>query len=1473
MNDHPEHRDELDDALRQAVEHVRSQPLPLDAMRRSLERASRLNAVRARPWRGVGKRLLATAAMIVGILVGAEVLRPRLDEGDRVARDVDRLSQKLDDLRLLKERVERYRHLMNQARFDDADKDAKSEEFERLGRDYQKLTAEIEAVQQKAQGKEQELADIITKKDKEIKLLEEKYRSVANVDAVRLIATTDDLGRKEQRDKLQLLNKELDKAIRDEKINRVRVEWPASGGNDPGRRNPQFMLYNGQFPATLPQPATTAAGFMGGMANPTNLPGIAPAAAPIASLPAGPTATPSTPKPTETTARPVSSGYTAATNVKKQEEAEKQLKTLYSESWGHLPQKERDETIRRLAANLAPEHRQVVEQYYRTLSLNAMDASTLEAVYTATGLDPAKNGASLQAIKALSGKWQDMNEAERGRAVLLITELDTKKAEYDRATSHRMATLTAPKSKAYSEEELRSLKGKIASLEKEIKQLPATTNVKSGEKAKAPLVWHRDRQRPTVARVYIGDGNSLELVSLHVNVTVEGPRARTVVDHIFRNPHDRRLEGTFEYPLPTGASASYFAMFPGQTRDAVPPRFAAAREGRQAPGAESPTGDDFKTGTSAARQADPAELVRMVSRDDWGAPQEARIVNKQRALETYEDIVRTQIDPGLLEYAGGNTFSGRVFPIAPKGYTRVIFSYEELLPASGRGSHYRFPLPQQKIDDMRLTLSANESECQNAKFVPDDAATSAGAGQVRYVKAWKGAGPRPDVLFSFMPPRAEIQTISGRQGESGPVYLYSRIRPELKAKAAKPFAAHAVFLLDTSLSEHPDRFDVSMRLLRKILETDTSIERFNILTFDVAARWLEPKGWLKNDAAGRAAALRKLDGIVLEGATNLESAFEKVVQMAKHGPGVKLEAENPLNLFLLSDGQLTWGETEVPALVSRFERDCPFFVQFNCYRTGIGAENQELFEGLTRRGGGIFQCYGEAELDATAAAHRQQCLQVERVTLKGAETSDLLVGGRKTAIYPGGELIVAARANEPGRATLVVEGTFLGKRVVEEYPVEFKAVGELAPRGWAELAVASLLALNDPKLDSLVTAYCQQFGIGSKVASFLILENANDYKRLNLEEERGKTVPGGDLGIFLDQTWKKLGEVLGAKATFERFLARIDSRIPLKTGPQGQHVQKMLELLSEKDFELPANRLEGRLLHQQDVPPAYLVARQKNRRDVSAYLTEAKRRAGQKDEAGAVRALASIIEEFPTRSDALRLVGYRLLDLKQPAQAVRLFRQVQESRPFEPHSYRDLARSLEDCGMYGAAAVQYEIVLAGTWHARFHQAIKDVTLEEYVGMMRQAIQQRAVSNQLMEHFGERLEHLAAVKTENDLRVTISWNTDATDVDLWVIEPDGTKCFYSHNRTKNGGTLSQDQTQGYGPERYHVAKALPGTYTILVHYFGVNRNLLAGESNVNVRVTKFAGTPQETTQRYTVILKQHNEQVEVAKVRFAGDLAK
>lgn len=65
----------------------------------------------------------------------------------------------------------------------------------------------------------------------------------------------------------------------------------------------------------------------------------------------------------------------------------------------------------------------------------------------------------------------------------------------------------------------------------------------------------------------------------------------------------------------------------------------------------------------------------------------------------------------------------------------------------------------------------------------------------------------------------------------------------------------------------------------------------------------------------------------------------------------------------------------------------------------------------------------------------------------------------------------------------------------------------------------------------------------------------------------------------------------------------------------------------------------------------------------------------------------------------------------------------------------------------------------------------------------------------------------------------------------------------------------------------IARAKGGTYKIMVHYFRANPNLLAGETHVQVVVTRHAGTPREVNERYNVTLQQANQAVEVARMKF------
>ena len=87
----------------------------------------------------------------------------------------------------------------------------------------------------------------------------------------------------------------------------------------------------------------------------------------------------------------------------------------------------------------------------------------------------------------------------------------------------------------------------------------------------------------------------------------------------------------------------------------------------------------------------------------------------------------------------------------------------------------------------------------------------------------------------------------------------------------------------------------------------------------------------------------------------------------------------------------------------------------------------------------------------------------------------------------------------------------------------------------------------------------------------------------------------------------------------------------------------------------------------------------------------------------------------------------------------------------------------------------------------------------------------------------------------DLRIMMSWDTDETDVDIHVLEPDGEEAFYRNRRTSKGGFVSEDVTTGYGPEEYLCKDAQKGKYRILANYFASHRQTLTGAAVVTATV--------------------------------------
>ena len=117
-----------------------------------------------------------------------------------------------------------------------------------------------------------------------------------------------------------------------------------------------------------------------------------------------------------------------------------------------------------------------------------------------------------------------------------------------------------------------------------------------------------------------------------------------------------------------------------------------------------------------------------------------------------------------------------------------------------------------------------------------------------------------------------------------------------------------------------------------------------------------------------------------------------------------------------------------------------------------------------------------------------------------------------------------------------------------------------------------------------------------------------------------------------------------------------------------------------------------------------------------------------------------------------------------------------------------------------------------------------------------------------------------------MRVTVTWNTDNTDVDLWVDEPNGQRCYYRRKRTYNGGTLLQDVTQGYGPERYENIGGRKGPYRVRLEFYGHRSNVLGNETHVSVSIVINAGTDQQRIIEKNFVLKRRKQIVDVVRLR-------
>lgn len=275
-----------------------------------------------------------------------------------------------------------------------------------------------------------------------------------------------------------------------------------------------------------------------------------------------------------------------------------------------------------------------------------------------------------------------------------------------------------------------------------------------------------------------------------------------------------------------------------------------------------------------------------------------------------------------------------------------------------------------------------------------------------------------------------------------------------------------------------------------------------------------------------------------------------------------------------------------------------------------------------------------------------------------------------------------------------------------------------------------------------------------------------------------------------------------------------------------------------------------RLREQYGTQPSYYL-------DVADLLREAKQ------PALAQRVLSNLAALDPGNTALLRVMAYRLMQWGTPSPAAHAFEVALSQRPEEPQSHRDLALALAKLPSpdRARAARLLWTVATGEWDDRFPD-IELIALHEL--------------NELLARAGAAAAKPAALGIDPrfvqplpvGLRVVLTWDANDTDIDLWVVDPAGERTYYSAPQSTSGGQMSRDFTGGYGPEVYTIRRPMPGTYRVLVNYFGDRRQSLTGPVTLQLAFQTGFNTVESRETAVTVRLGENRETQEIGSFRVA-----
>ena len=319
---------------------------------------------------------------------------------------------------------------------------------------------------------------------------------------------------------------------------------------------------------------------------------------------------------------------------------------------------------------------------------------------------------------------------------------------------------------------------------------------------------------------------ALPIKSIKIDTKISSQVATTHVEQVFRNDTPATLEGTYLFPIPESASIAEFAIWDGDRR-----------------------------------------LV-------------GEVRTREEARRIYDEIVRRQRDPGLLEYAGKDLFQASIFPIPPHSDKKLEITYTQVVRAEGGTVSYRYPLGTGRqltqIGSVAGRIEVEGREPVRNVYSPThviDVKRSSDRRSLVSFESERGKEPQDFQLFYTISKEDFGLTLLTHREAGKHGYFLLMISPKDDWTDQEYSAKDVVFVVDTSGSMAEEG---KMEKARGALLYGVRIlrpqDRFNIISFAGEEHLMEA-GLIAADDKGRARGEAFVKALKPVGGTNINQSL------------------------------------------------------------------------------------------------------------------------------------------------------------------------------------------------------------------------------------------------------------------------------------------------------------------------------------------------------------------------------------------------------------------------------------------------------------------------------------------------------------------------------------------------------------------------------------------------------------------------